>query len=94
MGRPPIGDRAMTAAERMRRHRAKTRNYALHLAMQVRKRGEQLVLSERYGPRRKIGTFQTWKEVERAIRKRHDEMLVEVEAEIKAEERAAKRGRS
>jgi hypothetical protein len=44
------------------------RNYALHLAMQVRRRGRQLWLEERYGDnRQKFGPFRSWRAVERAI---------------------------
>jgi hypothetical protein len=55
----------------MRSKEYKTRQYALHLALIVRRRGSQLDLSERYGPphgeKRKIGTYRSWRAVERAI---------------------------
>src|SRR5690348_1164466 len=47
------------------------RHYASHLALTVRRRGNSLELSERYGPphgeKRKIGTYRSWRSVERAI---------------------------
>jgi hypothetical protein len=40
------------------------RNYAAHLALIVRERGDGiLVLSERYKPERVLGTFDTWERV-------------------------------
>ncbi len=45
----------------------RTRQYALHLALIVRRRGNVLTLYERYGDRAKIGAFRTWSAVERAI---------------------------
>lgn len=43
------------------------RDYALHLALIVRKQGDALALFERYDKKRKIGTFRSWSAVERAI---------------------------
>jgi hypothetical protein len=43
------------------------RNYALHLALMVRRRSSVLALYERYDPKRKIGEYRTWAAVERAI---------------------------
>lgn len=49
------------------------RNFALHLALMVRRRGRMLALYERYegqrlsGTKRKIGEYRTWPAVERAI---------------------------
>jgi hypothetical protein len=62
-----------SAMERYRRrrrdHPEKTiRNYALHLALIVRRRGTMLALYDRYEPRRKVGEYRTWLGVERAIR--------------------------
>jgi hypothetical protein len=36
------------------------RNYALHLALMVRRRGSVLALYERYDQKRKIGEYATW----------------------------------
>jgi hypothetical protein len=44
-----------------------TRDYALHLAMQVRRRGRALWLFECYGDRQKFGPFRSWRAVGRAI---------------------------
>jgi hypothetical protein len=52
-----------------------TRQYALHTALIVRRRGNALTLFERYGDRTKIGTFRTWSAVERAIVRYGDEVL-------------------
>jgi hypothetical protein len=51
------------------------RNYALHLALMVRRRGSMLALYERYDPKRKIGEYRTWAAVERAIVRYGDEWL-------------------
>ena len=45
------------------------RSYALHLAMQVRRRGRELWLYERYGGRQKFGPLRSWRAVEQAISK-------------------------
>lgn len=44
-----------------------TRDYALHLALIVRRKGGRLVLRKRYGDRHTLGTFQTWQQVSRAV---------------------------
>jgi hypothetical protein len=49
--------------------------YANHLALTVRKDGNALLLSERYGKKRKIGTFRSWAAVERAIERHGDNCL-------------------
>jgi hypothetical protein len=54
----------MTNAERA------ARNYALHLAMKVRRRGRELWLFECYGNRQKFGPFRSWRAVKRAISER------------------------
>lgn len=54
------------------------RDYALHLALIVRRQGEKLALFERYGERAKIGTFRTWPAVKRAL-DRHCERALESE---------------
>ena len=51
------------------------RNYALHLALMVRRRGSVLALYERYDQKRKIGEYRTWAAVERAIVRYGDEWL-------------------
>jgi hypothetical protein len=51
------------------------RNFALHLALEVRNRGGLLVLRERYGKRKKIGTYRTWPAVGRAVKRYGDEAL-------------------
>jgi hypothetical protein len=55
------------------------RNYALHLALMVRRRGSMLALYERYDSgrqeKRKIGEYRTWAAVERAIQRYGDEWL-------------------
>jgi hypothetical protein len=51
------------------------RNYALHLALMVRRRGTLPALYERYDQKRKIGEYHTWAAVERAIRRYGDELL-------------------
>ena len=51
------------------------RNYALHMALLVRRRGSRLTLSERYPPKRKIGSFRSFAEVARAIVRYGDEWL-------------------
>ena len=45
------------------------RDYALHLALMVRRQGNALALFERYDQKKKIGTFRSWSAVERAIEK-------------------------
>jgi hypothetical protein len=45
----------------------RVRLYANHLALTVRRRGAGLTLYERYGDKKKIGTFRSWSTVERAI---------------------------
>jgi hypothetical protein len=63
----------------MTKNEQRVRNYALHLALQVRKRGDRLVLSERYKDNgytgRRIGVFRTWAQVERAVESYGDECL-------------------
>ena len=49
------------------------RNYALHLALIVRRRGDKLVLFERYSPRRKLGSYRSWHAVEKAVERYGDE---------------------
>jgi hypothetical protein len=51
------------------------RNYALHLALMVRKRGSVMALYKRYDPKRKIGEYRTWAAVERAIVQYGNELL-------------------
>ena len=53
------------------------RNYALHLALIVRRRGTMLALYEWNEPRQKIGEYRTWLGVERAIRAYGDTWLRE-----------------
>lgn len=53
----------------------RTRQYALHLGLIVRRRGNTLTLFERYGDRTKIGAFRTWSAVERAIVRYGDDIL-------------------
>jgi hypothetical protein len=55
------------------------RLYAQHLALRVTKRDGVLALSERYGDKKKYGTYGSLKALERAIRRRHDIMLKEKE---------------
>jgi hypothetical protein len=52
------------------------RQWALHFALLVRRRGRRFVLSERYEPKRCVGSFRSWCEVERAIERYGDEELV------------------
>jgi hypothetical protein len=51
------------------------RNYALYLALLVRRRGDVLTLSERYPPKRKIGQYRSWAAVDRAIERHNDDLL-------------------
>jgi hypothetical protein len=56
------------------------RDYALHLALIVRRRGKLLTLSERYDDvqdyaKRKLGTYRSWAAVLRAIQRYHDNEL-------------------
>ena len=55
------------------------RNYALHLALLVRRRGSRLVLSERYGQKRQLGAFRTWRAVHRALEQWSDQELARLE---------------
>jgi hypothetical protein len=48
-------------------------NYALHLALMVRRRDSVLALYERHGERRKIGEYRTWSAVGSAIQRYGDE---------------------
>jgi hypothetical protein len=45
------------------------RDYAGHMAMTVRRRGNKLTLWEGYGEKRMLGTYRSFKAVERAITK-------------------------
>jgi hypothetical protein len=58
------------------------RLYANHLALTVRRCGKLLELRERYGDngysKAKIGTYRSWKAVERAIVRYGDQQLVEL----------------
>jgi hypothetical protein len=66
--------RIVAARAKYRTERA-IRNYALHLALMVRRRGSVLALYERYDPKRKIGEYRTWAAVERAVQQYGDEWL-------------------
>ena len=45
----------------------KIRLFAEHIALIVRQRGDVLTLSERYGGKKKMGTYRSWPAVERAL---------------------------
>jgi hypothetical protein len=62
-------------AQTMYRDERAIRNYALHLALMVRRRGSVLALYERYDQKRKIGEYHTWAAVERAIRRYGNDRL-------------------
>ena len=51
------------------------RDYAAHMALQLRKRGSVLTLQEKNSPRRKLGKYRSWIAVERAIEKYGDDWL-------------------
>jgi hypothetical protein len=65
-----------TPRDRMYRTERAIRNYALHLALMVRRRGSVLALYERSDQKRKIGEYRTWAAVERAIVRYGDEWLL------------------
>jgi hypothetical protein len=60
------------------------RLYANHLALTVRRRGSLLELFERYGEKRKIGTYRSWRAVERAIEQYGEAELKRVGAALVA----------
>jgi hypothetical protein len=49
------------------RSEQKIRDHAAHLALLVRRQGSALFLSERYILKRKLGTFRSWRAVDRAL---------------------------
>jgi hypothetical protein len=51
------------------------RNYAAHLALRAIKRDGVFTLSERYGGKKKIGTYRSVEALRRAIRRQHDRLL-------------------
>jgi hypothetical protein len=65
--------------------------YAHHLALRAIKRDDVFTLSERYGGKKKIGTYRSVEALERAIRRQHDRMLEAVEREIVLERREAQK---
>ena len=52
--------------------------YAAHLALRAVKRDGVFTLSERYGEKRKIGTYRSVETLERGIERQHDQMLEEL----------------
>jgi hypothetical protein len=56
------------------------RLYANYLALTSRRRGSVLDLLERYGERTKIGTYRSWKAVERGIEQYGEAELARLEA--------------
>jgi hypothetical protein len=52
------------------------RNYALHLGLRVRRRGQKLVLFKHYAPWRRIGVYSSWAQVDRAIERWGDAELL------------------
>jgi hypothetical protein len=78
------------------------RQHALHLALCVRRTGDKLVLRERYAdggyrPRRRpadyykqiIGTYRTWRAVDRALDRYMDAELKRIDADKRRSKRAA-----
>jgi hypothetical protein len=59
----------------------KAYRYAAHLALRVAKRDGVFTLSERYGAKKRLGTYGSVDAVRRAIRRHHDRMLEELAAE-------------
>ena len=58
----------------------RVRNYAAHLALRVTGRDGVFTLSERYGGKKKIGTYRSVETLRRAIVRQHDRMLEELGA--------------
>jgi hypothetical protein len=61
--------------QRLRAREQKARLYAEHLALRVAKHDGVFTLSERYGARKKLGTYHSVDALRRAIRYRHHCML-------------------
>jgi hypothetical protein len=58
----------------------KIRDYALHLALIVRKYGNKFTLRKRYEPKQLIGTYTNWAQVKRGIMKYGDDELKRLRA--------------
>jgi hypothetical protein len=85
----------------MMRTEKEIRNYAEHLAYRVRRRGDRILLLQRYGDHKQIGSYRTWSQVERAIEKFNTELLHkgsranrEFDAMMRAERQRERDGRA
>ena len=63
----------------------KIRRFAEHVALIVRRQDDVLTLSERYGDKKKIGSYRSWPAVEQALWRYTDEEIARIEAEMRAE---------
>jgi hypothetical protein len=60
-----------------------TRMWAAHISVLVRRRGSRLFVSEQHEPKRRIGIFRTWQQVEDGLLKYSDDRI----RELKKQER-------
>ena len=67
----------MTAREK------EVRQYASRLALTIRKRGNILVLSERYGQKKKIGEFRSFAAVEWGIQRYGDKLIEKTDRQLR-----------
>lgn len=56
----------------------RVRAYGAHLALRTSKRGKVFILRERYGAKRKVGTYRSLEALERGIERYGDRTLREM----------------